>query len=92
MSLIKTLNLIVSSVLAVAFLVGCRSEADQLQDPGAGLANPASIYCQGLGFEEETRESELGQHGVCIFSDGSECDTWDFLAGRIWAATPLIGF
>jgi hypothetical protein len=48
----------------------------------AGLANPASVYCQGLGYREETREGAEGQYGVCIFPDGSECDTWDFLAGR----------
>ena len=45
-------------------------------------ANPASVYCQGLGFEEDTRQNELGQYGVCSFPDGSECDSWDFLAGR----------
>jgi putative hemolysin len=47
-----------------------------------GLANPASVYCQGLGFTEETAENELGQYGQCIFPDGEVCDTWDFLAGR----------
>jgi putative hemolysin len=46
------------------------------------MANPASVYCQGLGFKEETRQNELGQYGVCVFLDGSECDSWDFLAGR----------
>jgi putative hemolysin len=51
-------------------------------DPLAGLANPASVYCQGLGYDEETREGEMGQYGACLFPDGSECDTWDFLAGR----------
>jgi len=47
-----------------------------------GLPNPTSVYCQGLGYVEETREGEGGQYGVCIFPDGSECDAWDFLAGR----------
>ena len=47
-----------------------------------GLAKPGSVYCQGLDFEEETRENELGQYGVCLFPDGTECDTWDTLAGR----------
>jgi putative hemolysin len=35
-----------------------------------------------LGFEEETRENDRGQYGVCLFPDSTECDTWDFLAGR----------
>ena len=40
--------------------------------PPPGLANPASEYCLGLGFTEETRENDLGQYGICIFPDGSE--------------------
>ena len=47
------------------------------------MGNPSSIYCSGLGYKEETRETAAGdQYGVCIFPDGSECDSWDFLAGR----------
>jgi putative hemolysin len=53
--------------LLAAILVGCGSNGDT---------------GQGLGFSEETRENEAGQYGVCIYEDGSECDTWDFLAGR----------
>lgn len=70
------------------FFTACLSGCTPLQDesepqgPALEMANPASVYCQGLGFVEETREDELGQYGVCIFPDGSECDTWDFLAGR----------
>jgi putative hemolysin len=47
-----------------------------------GLANPASVYCQGLGYTEETRENADGQYGVCILPGGLECNSWDFLAGR----------
>ena len=50
--------------------------------PAAALANPASVYCEGLGYTEETRTKDAGQYGVCIFGDGSECDSWAFLAGR----------
>lgn len=71
-------------LLAAIWLAACASGQGKQEDvkPGVGLANPASVYCQELGFKEETRENELGQHGVCIFPDGSECDSWDFLAGR----------
>jgi putative hemolysin len=68
-------------ILIAAILTGCATSEVE-QEPLTGMANPASVYCQGLGFKEETRENELGQYGVCIFPDGSECDTWDFLAGR----------
>jgi putative hemolysin len=72
-------------ILIVISITGCSAgekEVQPVEEPGPGLANPASVYCQGLGFEEEARENELGQYGVCIFPDGNECDTWDFLAGR----------
>jgi putative hemolysin len=82
MSQKKILYLIVFILLLTVWMVGCAPESDQPEDSPVGLANPASVYCQGLGFEEETREGELGQYGVCIFPDGSDCDTWDFLSGR----------
>ena len=71
-------------ILAAVWLSACVPDQDKQEQvkPAVGLANPASVYCQGLGFREETRENELGQSGVCIFPDGSECDSWDFLAGR----------
>ena len=77
-------NVLIWMILMIMILAGCASQGDSVQDGGAqtGLANPASVYCQGLGFQEDTRENEAGQFGVCIFEDGSECDTWDFLAGR----------
>ena len=74
--------LLVFIMMLAACLIGCTPKADQPEDSPVGLANPASVYCQGLGFLEETRENELGQNGVCVFPDGSECETWDFLAGR----------
>jgi len=48
----------------------------------AGIANPASVYCEGLGYELEMRTTDVGTSGICIFPDGSECDEWDFLSGR----------
>jgi len=77
----KKLNLIVSFVLLAVLIIGCVPD-DQPENPPVDMANPASVYCQGLGFREETRQDELGQYGVCVFPDGSECDSWDFLAGR----------
>lgn len=47
-----------------------------------GLANPAAVYCEGLGYEMETVETPEGQDSVCIFPDGSQCGQWDFLSGR----------
>ncbi|MFH1448631.1 MAG: DUF333 domain-containing protein [Candidatus Micrarchaeota archaeon] len=44
----------------------------------SGLANPASVYCEQAGYNLEMRQSENGTHGVCIFTDGSECEEWSF--------------
>jgi putative hemolysin len=71
-------------IMLVITTMGCAPQGSKTEneEPMTGLANPASVYCQGLGYQEETRENELGQYGVCLFPDGTECDTWDFLAGR----------
>ena len=58
------------------------NESQGERQPIVGMANPASVYCQGLGFKEERRENEKGQYGVCVFPDNTECDTWAFLSGK----------
>jgi putative hemolysin len=81
----KRINFTLALIILLAFsLAACAKGTEQpaKEEPSTGMANPASVYCQGLGFKEETRENDLGQYGVCLFPDGTECDTWDFLAGR----------
>jgi len=51
-------------------------------EEAAGLANPAAVYCLGLGYEMENVETPAGQDAVCKFPDGSQCGQWDFLSGR----------
>jgi len=71
--------------LVALALSACGQQPEEaIVPPGGivGLANPASVYCQGLGYQEEIRGDEDGQYGICLFPDGSECDTWDFLSGR----------
>ena len=58
------------------------------EEPAAGLANPASVYCQEQGGTVEIRtDAEGGQYGVCIFDDGSECEEWAFFRGECEPAT-----
>jgi putative hemolysin len=65
----------------VVFLGGCVQPATEPQP--SGLANPASVYCEELGYTNEARQDDSGaMYGVCIFPDGSECEEWDFMAGR----------
>jgi putative hemolysin len=51
-------------------------------EPDAGMANPASVYCQDQGFALEMRTDEDGTYGVCIFPDGSECEEWAYFRGE----------
>jgi len=49
-------------------------------DGGAGLANPASVYCTELGYDlaydDATYTSE------CSFPDGTKCEEWTFFRGE----------
>jgi len=43
------------------------------------IANPASVYCVQSGYTLKIRTNAGGgEYGVCIFSDGSECEEWAF--------------
>ena len=43
------------------------------------IANPASTFCVQQGYKIEIRNNEDGsQYGVCVFSDGKECEEWKF--------------
>jgi putative hemolysin len=53
------------------------------ENSGAGLANPAAVYCEEQGGKGEIRTDPAGnQYGVCIFDDGSECGQWAFFRGE----------
>jgi len=57
-------------------------------EPVIGMANPASVYCEEHGGRVDIRTSEVGQYGVCMFSDGQECDEWAFYRGECMLRTP----
>ncbi|MEE4195673.1 MAG: DUF333 domain-containing protein [Anaerolineae bacterium] len=79
---------IVGLITAMLFMAACTSAPEnsrETMEPDfevIGMANPASVYCQGLGYTEESVERNGGTDSDCIFPDGSRCSTWDFLAGR----------
>lgn len=80
------------TILAIAVLIislgACTSADGKLTcinfggSDDIGLANPASVYCKGLGYDLEIRMGEGGESGYCIFPDGSECEEWSFLRGQ----------
>ena len=49
---------------------------------GQSLKNPATVYCQDLGYAFGVVEgTDGGQRGQCTFPDNTACDAWEFLAG-----------
>jgi inhibitor of cysteine peptidase len=81
----KLLLSIILLILSVLTLSACASKRLIPIPPSgnANMANPASVFCKDKGGREETRKSpDGGEYGVCIFSDGSECDEWAYYRGE----------
>ncbi len=51
-------------------------------EPVVDMANPAAVYCDGLGYDMENVLRNDGADADCIFPDESRCAQWDFLSGR----------
>ncbi len=49
---------------------------------GVGIANPAAVYCESLGYQYRIVKGDKGEYGVCAFPDGSECEEWAFFRGE----------
>ena len=76
----KRMMTVVPALVALALLAGACGDDDENESQ---LPNPASVYCEEQGGTVEIRtEADGGQYGVCIFSDGSECDEWAFFRGE----------
>jgi len=55
----------------------------------AGMANPASVYCEeNGGVLKIQQDSTGGERGICIFPDGSECDEWAYFRGECPQGSP----
>jgi putative hemolysin len=82
--LVLVVGLLLLSVTGVLSVFPVRSNTSAATEPAqAGIANPASVHCEEQGYTVELRTDEQGgQYGVCIFSDGSECDEWAFFRGE----------
>lgn len=83
MKMTRMILLLGGSLLAT--LAGCTDESSPAttQEMVVGLANPASVHCEEQGGTLEIRsDADGGQYGVCIFSDGSECEEWAYFNGE----------
>jgi len=78
--------------------VACRSGDAQVSPPvppapgeKAGLPNKAAEYCEDQGYRYEIHSAVgAAQTGVCVFSDGSTCNAWEFFYGRCSPAGEVV--
>ncbi len=76
----KLAGLMVVLTLSAMVISGCGKTGSE---SATGLANPASVHCEGQGYTLEMRTDENGgQYGICTFPDGSECEEWAFYRGE----------
>jgi len=70
------------SLSSLVFLAACLREPAGLR-PAATMPNPASVYCAQKGGKLAFRQDVAGGvAGICVFSDGSECDEWAYYRGE----------
>jgi putative hemolysin len=63
-------------------LASCRSNQPK-PAPEQAIPNPASVFCSKNGGTLELRQDAAGGvAGVCVFTDGSECDEWAYFRGE----------
>lgn len=70
---------IIASLLVI-LIMGCTqtTENDDTQ-----IANPAAVYCKEQGYDYQIITNPDGsQSGVCVFTDGSECDGQLYYTGE----------
>lgn len=69
-------------------LAACTALKTETTQPS--IPNPASVYCAENGGTLEILTAANGsQAGVCVFSDGSECDEWAYFKGECVASDQM---
>lgn len=59
------------------------------EDAPIGMANPASVFCaDNSGTLEMRQDAGGGEYGMCVFSDGSECEEWAYFRGECTPGQP----
>jgi len=82
---VTTIGLLLISILLVSDCAGgepIQINPEHSVEPIADMANPAAVYCDGLGYTLENVTRNGGEDADCIFPNGSRCGQWDFLSGR----------
>ncbi len=69
------LTLAAIALLALAF-------AGNASAQGPSMPNPADSYCFDMGYDLQLLSRYDGaQYSICVFPDGTQCDTWEFFEG-----------
>ncbi len=82
------------SGIEIAYHAPCKYEVDdewkidtyentnQQREPIINMPNPSSAYCEKSGYKLIIKKAPVGEYGVCVFPDGSECEEWTFYRGE----------
>jgi putative hemolysin len=83
MKRIFTFTIVLIALTACTALQVQTPEPAATDIPQVNMPNPASVYCKERGNKHEIRMAADGsQNGICVFSDGSECDEWAYFRGE----------
>ena len=66
-----------------AYMRGECKQGEAKESTAIGMPNPASVFCTDNGGTLEMRkDASGGEYGMCLFSDGSECEEWAYFRGE----------
>lgn len=63
-------------------------QQEQSNEENTQVANPASTYCVEQGGQLEIEQTEEGDTGLCVFSNGVICEEWDFFNRKCFPKAP----
>lgn len=69
-------------VCLCAFLVLTGCTTTSADNNVAGMANPASVYCEEQEGEVEIRKDPKGESGYCHLPDGRVVEEWEFFRAK----------
>lgn len=73
--------IVVTILVGLGLLAACGPAA--ASTPQAGIANPASVYCEQNGGRLDLRTGAGGGVvGICVYADASECEEWAYFRGE----------
>lgn len=85
---------LVLSLAAILVVASCSDDSDKVPKPddtsttttqapaGAGIANPASEFCEQNGGTLEIVDEAGGQVGYCNLPDGTRIEEWEYFRSQ----------